>query len=218
MKVLEVLLTFLRLGWVSFGGPVAHLGYFRTEFVERRNWIDEITFGELIGLYQFLTGPASSQFGFSIGLFRAGLLGGLAVWTCFTTLSALLMLAFARGLNWLKRPVGSSIVGMLELVANWLVIREANGSDRGGQNQIAGLYRYRRCCACDVLWAATNRRLSNSVQIIIRFRWGTGSAPCRRTISAIVLGRIHVPNWPMRLEFAGNPLAILLSHANHQSR
>ncbi|QIN67929.1 Chromate transporter (plasmid) [Caballeronia sp. SBC1] len=75
---------FLKLGLTCFGGPIAHLGYFRREFVERRRWLDDETFTDLVGLCQFLPGPASSQVGFSIGLLRAGWIGGLAAWFGFT--------------------------------------------------------------------------------------------------------------------------------------
>jgi chromate transporter len=93
----EVLLAFLRLGLTSFGGPIAHLGYFRSEFVARRGWLSERAFADLVALAQFLPGPASSQTGFAIGLTRAGWLGGLAAWVGFTLPSAALMLAFAYG-------------------------------------------------------------------------------------------------------------------------
>src|ERR1700731_2320146 len=75
---LEVLGVFLKLGLTSFGGPVAHIGYFREEFVVRRGWLDDATFSDLVALCQFLPGPASSQVGFCIGLIRAGWRGGLA--------------------------------------------------------------------------------------------------------------------------------------------
>jgi chromate transporter len=88
---LEVFAVFLRLGLTSFGGPVAHLGYFRREFVERRKWLEEAAFADLVGLCQVLPGPGSSQVGFAIGLCRAGWLGGLAAWLGFTLPSALLL-------------------------------------------------------------------------------------------------------------------------------
>ncbi len=91
-----VFLTFLRLGCASFGGPIAHLGYFRSEFVLRRKWLDESAYADIMGLCQFLPGPASSQVGFTIGLLKAGPLGGLAA-SGFTLPSALLMFAFAYG-------------------------------------------------------------------------------------------------------------------------
>src|SRR5712672_386220 len=82
---LEVLAAFTRLGLTSFGGPVAHLGYFREEFVRRRAWLDEATYADLVALCQFLPGPASSQVGLCIGLTRAGLPGAAAAWLGFTT-------------------------------------------------------------------------------------------------------------------------------------
>ncbi|HTP77100.1 MAG TPA: chromate efflux transporter [Rhizomicrobium sp.] len=92
---LEVFLVFLRLGATSFGGPVAHLGYFRKEFVERRRWLDEPAYAGIVGLCQFLPGPASSQVGMALGLMRAGLAGAIAAFVGFTAPSALLMTAFA---------------------------------------------------------------------------------------------------------------------------
>jgi chromate transporter len=96
--VSEVFAASLRLGLTSFGGPVAHLGYFRDEYVVRRKWIDEAHYADLVALCQFLPGPASSQVGMALGLMRAGLLGGLAAWVGFTLPSALLLVAFAYGL------------------------------------------------------------------------------------------------------------------------
>ena len=84
---LEVLRVFLKLGVSRFGGPIAHIGYFREEFVVRRRWLDEQSYVDLVALCQFLPGPASSQVGFSIGLMRAGYVGGLAAWTGFTLLA-----------------------------------------------------------------------------------------------------------------------------------
>ena len=81
---LEVLLVFLRLGVTSFGGPVAHLGYFRAEFVEHRKWLDEAAYVDIVALCQFLPGPASSQVGITLGTLRAGLPGALAAWFGFT--------------------------------------------------------------------------------------------------------------------------------------
>jgi chromate transporter len=98
-SALSVLLAFLKLGLMSFGGPVAHLGYFREEFVARRKWIDEATYVDLVALCQFLPGPASSQVGISIGILRAGLKGGLCSWIGFTAPSALAMIAFAYGVS-----------------------------------------------------------------------------------------------------------------------
>jgi chromate transporter len=98
-RVLEVLGVATRLGLTSFGGPVAHLGYFREEYVVRRRWVDDMTYADLVALCQFLPGPASSQVGIAIGVARAGLPGGLAAWLGFTLPSALALLAFAYGVR-----------------------------------------------------------------------------------------------------------------------
>ncbi len=100
--VLEVLGVALRLGLTSFGGPIAHLGYFRSEYVARRKWIDEAHYADLVALCQFLPGPASSQVGIAIGINRAGLPGGLAAWCGFTLPSALALVAFAYGIEALR--------------------------------------------------------------------------------------------------------------------
>jgi chromate transporter len=96
---LEVLSVAFRLGISSFGGPIAHLGYFRDEYVLRRRWLDETTFADLIALFQFLPGPTSSQLGISIGILRAGKFGGLAAWLGFTLPSALALTLFAFGVE-----------------------------------------------------------------------------------------------------------------------
>jgi chromate transporter len=96
---LEVFVAFLRLGLTSFGGPIAHLGYFRQEFVARRHWLDEAAYADLVALCQFLPGPASSEVGIGIGLNRAGLAGALAAWTGFTLPSAIALVLFALGVE-----------------------------------------------------------------------------------------------------------------------
>ncbi|NWK47534.1 chromate efflux transporter [Ralstonia pickettii] len=116
-SAMEVLAVFLRLGLTSFGGPVAHIGYFRREFVERRRWLDDATFTDLVALCQFLPGPASSQVGFSVGLLRAGWRGGLAAWCGFTLPSVLLLLAFAMLAPRLGGPVGTGLIHGLKLIA-----------------------------------------------------------------------------------------------------
>jgi chromate transporter len=113
----EVFAAFLKLGLTSFGGPVAHLGYFRNEFVERRKWLDEQTYADLVALCQFLPGPASSQVGISIGLMRAGYLGALAAWTAFTLPSALALVLFAYGLAASGNVLGSGWLHGLKVAA-----------------------------------------------------------------------------------------------------
>jgi chromate transporter len=98
-RVLEVLAVATRLGLTSFGGPVAHLGYFRDEYVRRRKWIDEDAYADLVALCQFLPGPTSSQVGIAIGILRAGLAGAVVAWLGFTLPSAIALVAFAFGLQ-----------------------------------------------------------------------------------------------------------------------
>jgi chromate transporter len=126
----EVLLVFLKLGVSCFGGPIAHLGYFRQEFVIRRRWLDEVTYADLVALCQFLPGPASSQVGFSIGLMRAGYAGGVAAWTGFTLPSAVALLLFAYGASMLGGPTGVGLLLGLRLVAVAIVAQAVWGMVR----------------------------------------------------------------------------------------
>jgi chromate transporter len=129
-RAAEVFLRFLRLGCTSFGGPVAHLGYFREEFVERLRWLDEAAFAEVVGLCQSLPGPASSQVGFTIGLMQAGIPGGAAAWVGFTLPSALLMLGFAYGHSWLGGRWGAGLLHGLMLAAVAVVAHAVWGMAR----------------------------------------------------------------------------------------
>src|SRR5438477_9668365 len=113
----EVFLVFLRLGLTSFGGPIAHLGYFHDEFVVRRRWLDEKTYADLVALCQFLPGPASSQVGIAVGLFRAGYLGSLAAWTAFTLPSAIALVVVAYGLSAFSGDYGGGWLHGLKVAA-----------------------------------------------------------------------------------------------------
>ena len=126
-SVREVAAAFLKLGLTSFGGPIAHLGYFRAELVQRRRWIDEQAYGELVALSQVLPGPASSQVGFALGLLRAGPLGALVAFLAFTLPSAILLVGFAYGATWLEGPVGAGIIAGLKLVAVAIVAQAVWG-------------------------------------------------------------------------------------------
>jgi chromate transporter len=126
-SALEVLRVFLRLGVTCFGGPIAHIGYFRDEFVVRRHWIDEQAYADLVGLCQFLPGPASSQVGFSIGLMRAGYRGGLAAWAGFTLPSAIALVLFAYGAGQFGGPAGLGLLHGLKLVAVAIVAQAVWG-------------------------------------------------------------------------------------------
>ena len=123
----EVFGAFLRLGLTSFGGPVAHIGYFRAEFVTRRAWLSDSDYAELVALCQFLPGPASSQVGFALGLMRAGWPGALAAFVGFTLPSAVIMLAVALGAG-LAGLTG--VIAALKLVAVAVVVQAVLGMAR----------------------------------------------------------------------------------------
>jgi len=123
----EVLAAFIKLGFTSFGGPIAHIGYFREAFVVRRKWLDETAFADLVALCQFLPGPASSQVGFSLGLMRGGWLGGLAAWAAFTLPSAAVLLLFARAEKILTGRVAEGVLHGLKLVAVAIVAQAVWG-------------------------------------------------------------------------------------------
>jgi chromate transporter len=123
----ELLLAFGKLGVSCFGGPIAHIGYFRDEFVVRRRWIDEPAFADLVALCQFLPGPASGQVGFSIGLMRGGYLGGLSAWIAFTLPSAILLVLFAYGAKAIQGPIGVGLLHGLKLVAVAIVAQAVWG-------------------------------------------------------------------------------------------
>lgn len=115
--ILEVFLTFLRLGLTSFGGPIAHLSYFHNEFVKKKQWFDEHTFADIVALCQFLPGPASSQVGIAIGLLRAGYIGSIAAWIGFTLPSAILLVAFAYGISTYHQYIAGGWLHGLKVVA-----------------------------------------------------------------------------------------------------
>jgi chromate transporter len=126
----EFLLAFLRLGLTSFGGPVAHIGYFRSEFVTRRRWLDDRTYADLVALCQFLPGPASSQVGLAIGFLRAGYFGTLAAWTGFTLPSAIALVLFGYGVNALGDVGGSGWLHGLKVAAVAVVAQAVLGMMR----------------------------------------------------------------------------------------
>src|SRR5437762_3291818 len=126
----EVFLVFLRLGLTSFGGPIAHLGYFHDEFVVRRRWLSENNYADLVALCQFLPGPASSQVGIAIGLSRAGYLGSLAAWTAFTLPSAIALVVFAYGLSAFRGDYGGGWLHGLKVAAVAVVANAILGMAR----------------------------------------------------------------------------------------
>lgn len=125
-----VFLIFLRLGLISFGGPVAHLGYFRDEFVVRRNWLSEHSYADLVALCQFLPGPASSQVGMALGLSRAGYAGALAAWLGFTLPSAIALILFALGIASYGDAMPAGVLHGLKVVAVAVVAQAVWGMAR----------------------------------------------------------------------------------------
>src|SRR5690606_27180162 len=126
----SVFLVFLRLGMTSFGGPIAHLGYFRSEFVERRRWLTDRDYSDLVALCQFLPGPASSQVGMALGLGRAGWPGLLAAWAGFTLPSALALIVFAHGIVHHQGLAASGWVHGLKVAAVAIVAQAVWGMAR----------------------------------------------------------------------------------------
>lgn len=125
-----VFLVFLRLGLTSFGGPIAHLGYFREEFVTRRQWLTDRSYADLVALCQFLPGPASSQVGIALGLSRAGYGGALAAWAGFTLPSAIVLILFALGISHYGTAISSSALHGLKVVAVAVVAQAVWGMAR----------------------------------------------------------------------------------------
>ena len=129
-SIATVFLTFLRLGLTSFGGPVAHIGYFREEFVVRRKWLDERAYADLVALCQFLPGPASSQVGIGVGMSRAGLPGAVAAWIAFTMPSAMALILFGYGVLQFGDAVGTGALHGLKVVAVAVVAQAVWGMAR----------------------------------------------------------------------------------------
>ncbi|WP_315983567.1 chromate efflux transporter [Aliamphritea spongicola] len=126
----QVFLTFLKLGFTSFGGPVAHIGYFRTELVEKQRWLSDSQFAQLLAICQFLPGPASSQMGFSLGLMRAGWRGAFAAFLAFTAPSVVLMMLFALCLPYFSGETGAAVIHGLKIVALAVVAQGVLGMSR----------------------------------------------------------------------------------------
>lgn len=183
----EVFRVFLKLGVTSFGGPIAHLGYFRDELVRRRKWVDEQGYGDLVALCQFLPGPASSQVGFGMGLHRAGPLGALAAFLAFTLPSAALLVAFALGAALFQGAVGSGILTGLKIVAVAIVAQAVWGMARA-------LTPDRERAAIAVVAALSATLLAGSVGQISAILFGAlaGLLVCRRGTTDLT-GQMRFP-------------------------
>lgn len=165
-RVWEVFTVFLQLGLTSFGGPVAHLGYFRTIFVQRRQWLGDAQYADLVALCQFLPGPASSQVGMALGQLRAGSWGALAAWLGFTLPSALLLIALALGLSHAGAQAGAwlGILHGLKLVAVAVVAQAVWGM---GRSLCPDRLRAALALGAAVLVLALSGPLDASVQLLV---------------------------------------------------
>ena len=156
----QVFAIFLRLGLTSFGGPVAHLGYFRQEFVARRRWLDEAAYADLVALCQFLPGPASSQVGMALGLRQAGMGGALAAWLGFTLPSALVMALLGLGLVAGQGLVPAGVLYGLKVAAVAVVAQAVWGMARSLCRGPARLLLMALACALALLWPGVAGQVS----------------------------------------------------------
>ena len=170
--VWEVFTTFLRLGLTSFGGPIAHLGYFRATCVQRLKWLDDARYGELVALCQFLPGPASSQVGMALGLQRAGLLGALAAWTGFTLPSALALMWFAGRLAAHPEMAQSGWVQGLKIVAVAVVAQAVWGMARSLCRGFTRAALAILAALVSVAWAGTPGQI---VALLLCAGWGAAA-------------------------------------------
>lgn len=216
--VLEVLVVATRLGLTSFGGPIAHLGYFHAEYVVRRKWLDEQTYADVVALCQFLPGPASSQVGMAIGILRAGLPGALAAWLGFTLPSALLLVAVAYGVAWAPAGPAESVFHGLKLVAV-AVVAQAVWSMAGAMCPDARRATFALAAAIvALLWpGAPGQLLTLAVaggagllvlrpsfvpaQPVLPLSYGRGVA-----VAALVLFGALLAGLPIAAQVTGNPL------------
>ena len=194
-----VLLAILQLGLTSFGGPVAHIGYFRHAFVVRRAWLTEQEFADLVALGQFLPGPASSQVGFAIGLREAGLEGGVAAFVGFTAPSAILMLAAAAGLGLLPDGVRTAVFHGLVLVAVPTVAHAVTGMARS---------------LCNTLTTAILAIISASVLLLVSQVWAQPAVIAAGAVAGLMLIRGKAPPQEARaIRVPGTAIACLAAFA-----
>ena len=189
-RAFEVLRVSLRLGLTSFGGPIAHLGYFRDEYVVRRKWLDEKAYADLVALCQFLPGPASSQVGIAIGQLRAGTLGALAAWTGFTLPSAIALVLFAYGVDALGGTLGGGWLHGLKVVAVAVVAQAVLGMMRAlaPDRERATLAVVAAVLVLEVpsAWGQVGAIVLGGVAGILLFR---GEAPADHAALPVTIGR-----------------------------
>ena len=189
-RAFEVLRVSLRLGLTSFGGPIAHLGYFRDEYVVRRKWLDEKAYADLVALCQFLPGPASSQVGIAIGQLRAGTLGALAAWTGFTLPSAIALVLFAYGVDALGGTLGGGWLHGLKVVAVAVVAQAVLGMMRAlapdRERATLAVVAAVLVLAVPSAWGQVGAIVLGGVAGILLFR---GEAPADHAALPVTIGR-----------------------------
>lgn len=187
---LGVFVIFLRLGLTSFGGPIAHLGYFHDEFVTRRRWVTAADYADLVALCQFLPGPASSQVGMALGLLRAGYAGALAAWAGFTLPSAILLILFALGMARHGQLLSAGVVHGLKVVAVAVVAQAVWGMARKLCTDLPRVLLMAGAAGCVVLapsaWAQVGVIAAAGIIGLLLFRCGAGDPP---TSLPITIGR-----------------------------
>lgn len=189
-SIWSVFLIFLRLGLTSFGGPIAHLGYFRDEFVTRRRWLSERAYADLVALCQFLPGPASSQVGMALGLSRAGYTGALAAWAGFTLPSAIALILFALGITNYGDALAPGALHGLKVVAVAVVAQAVWGMARS---------------LCPDALRVTIMAAATCVVLLIPTAWGQVSVIVVAAIVGLLLSK------PAR-DIPHEPLPITVSH------
>ncbi len=160
MEAWRVFLVFLRLGLTSFGGPIAHLGYFRDAFVVRRRWLGEAEYADIVALCQLLPGPASSQVGMMLGIRRAGLPGALAAWCGFTLPSALLMVALGASPSWWRDVVPDGLIHGFKLLAVVVVAHAVWGMARAFCRDAITWLLMLACAAALLVWPVAGMQVA----------------------------------------------------------
>ncbi|WP_207265899.1 chromate efflux transporter [Pseudomonas sp. GW101-3H06] len=186
----SVFLIFLRLGLTSFGGPIAHLGYFRDEFVTRRNWLSDRSYADLVALCQFLPGPASSQVGIALGLSRAGYGGALAAWAGFTLPSAVILILFALGIAHYGSVIPSGALHGLKVVAVAVVAQAVWGMARN---------------LCTGVTSVTLMTIAACIALLEPSAWGQVSVIVAAGVAGLVL-------FKPKPRDGHDPLPITISH------
>ncbi len=186
----SVFLIFLRLGLTSFGGPIAHLGYFREEFVTRRQWLTERSYADLVALCQFLPGPASSQVGMALGLSRAGYAGVLAAWAGFTLPSALVLILFALGIAGYGDALSPGALHGLKIVAVAVVAQAVWGMARN---------------LCPDALRVSIMAIAVCIVLLVPSAWGQVGVIVTAGLAGLLLCRPHQP-------MTHEPLPITVSH------